>query len=450
QGFPFVVADPTHWIYEGTGVALGDTLAHVVGYEWDVVSDNGSAPAGLEIVGDSLALHEYGYNSRATATVYYPTPASFVFGAGTIGWANGLSAPGLVDARLQRVTENILARAGLFPEAPVVIPEPAPPELGTSARAQVIAGSGSSGDGDGAALSAQFSGPGGVAASPSGALFVCDTNNNLLRQISATGQVSTLLGDKAQGKLRLATPTGIVVDATGIVFLSDTNNHRIISFSERDGAKVFAGAKQGYADASDPHRASFNGPRGLALDSAGALYVADFGNNAIRRIDASGVSTLVSEAGGPSALAVAADGTLYYVASWNGSIVRVLPDGTQAVLANTSSTFGDQSGPSASALLRPCEGLWLAPSGLVFSDTGNNRIRLLEFGATSTVSTLLGTGRSGSTVGDGTQTELWLPRGLCAFRAGYVVADSANHRILWFAKRPQDQLETEQSTTQNR
>ena len=68
----------------------------------------------------------------------------------------------------------------------------------------------------------------------------------------------------------------------------------------------------------------------------------------------------------------------------------------------------------------------------MFSDTANNRVRSLAFDDERTIATVLGTGRGGSGVGSGAETELCLPRGLCAFGQGFALADSANHRIVQF------------------
>jgi DNA-binding beta-propeller fold protein YncE len=435
DGFPFVVTAADHWIYEGTGVSSGDSLGNIVGYEWDLASNNGVSPAGLEVVSESPALHEYAYNSLAQATVYYPTPSSFVFGAGTIGWAKGLSEPGTAEPRVQRVTENILFRAGLFPEARVVVPPRPAREPGTALSSRVLAGSGIPGYLDGPAALAQFKSPAGVALGPEGELYVCDTGNGLLRKISSDGQVSTLLG--APGGARLSSPTGVVVDAEGNVLVSDTGNQRILVLRRDGTTDIYAGTTRahGATDAADPGKASFNMPRGLAFDESGALYVADFRNNAIRRVDANGVTTVVSAAGGPTAVAIGPDGTLYYVATWDGAIVSVSSRGERSVLANPSMQYGDRDGPGRSATLRPADGLLVTPDGLIFSDVANNRVRRVAFDAAHTVSTLIGTGRGGSLAGAGPETEVNLPRGLARVSDGYVLADSANHRILQFSTR---------------
>jgi len=431
RGFPLLVADPTHWIYEGTGVAQNDSLGHALGYEWDVVADNRVAPNNVEIVCDSPALHEYGFISRGTSTVYYPTPKSFVFAAGTISWGDGLGTPGLMNPRLQRVTENILRRAGLMPEIEVPLCRLPEPEVATATRAWVLAGSSNAGSQDGKALLARFNTPSGVAAGPNGTLYVCDTGNHAVRLVTSNGSVETLVGRRKHGTPRLSTPTGIAVDARGVVYFSDTGNHRIFAIYDGE-AKIFAGGGKGSEDAADPHQAKFDMPRGLAVDSKGALYVADSRNSAIRRIDASGVTTVVANAGGPTAVAVAEDGTIYYVSTWNACIVRVARDGTRSVLVNPSQIFGDVGGPGADARIRAADGLCLTDLGLAFSDTANNRVRAALLDGDHFVWNLLGSGGAGARVGSGAETQLILPRGICPYQGGYAVADAANHRIVAF------------------
>jgi sugar lactone lactonase YvrE len=337
----------------------------------------------------------------------------------------------MVDARLQRVTENIFLRAGLFPQQRVVIPEPLPREVGTSQRSLILAGTGDVGHKNGSALAASFNGPCGLAVSPTGDLFVCETGNHAVRKIASNGHVSTVAGGR--GRLGLNTPTGIAVDRHGTVYVCDTHHDRIMRIETDGTLSVLAGGKEGNLDHRDPLRAQFHLPRGVAVDAAGTLFIAEFRNDAIRRIDHSGVTTVVAQCGGPTALTVAPDGTLYFLATWAGSVVRIEPNGTRSVLANPSQIYGDQGGPGKNAALRAADGICLTPSGLLFADTGNNRVRALAFDEQSTVSTVLGDGEPGTSVGLGSETELYLPRGLTPFNGGYAVADAANHRILWFS-----------------
>lgn len=439
QGFPFIVSDPEHWVYEGTGVEAGDSLGSIVGYEWDMVGDNDASPHGLEVIAKSVALHEYGYTSQHHSTVFYPTPSSFVFAAGTIGWAKGLLDEGVANPRVERATENILFRAGLFPEARVLpAPSPLSYELHVAARSRVFAGSGRAGHADGPAETAKFHAPSGLAVGPAGELYVSDSGNHVVRKISADGLVSTVLGEPDKDGFTLSTPTGIAVDATGNVYVSDTGNSRIIVLTTDGSASVYAGHAHGFTDDPDPGNARFNLPRGLAIDESGVLFVADFRNDAIRRIEPNGgaVSTVVSGAGGPTAIALGPAGTLHYVATWQGAIISLSATGERTVLANPKLSFGDRGGPGAEAALRPADGLLLTPDGLVFTDTGNNRVRTVLLDEQRTVLTLVGSGRNGDAIGAGHETELSLPRALAAVSDGYVVADTANHRILHFTNDP--------------
>ncbi|MEO8901036.1 MAG: N,N-dimethylformamidase beta subunit family domain-containing protein, partial [Polyangiaceae bacterium] len=427
DGYPFLVADPKHWIYEGTGVKANEAIGHVIGYEWDVVGRD--RPAGLEVVGRSPALHEYGYISRAEASVYYPTPNSFVFASGTIAWSRALSEPDEVDLRLQRVTENILKRALVFPEASVVVPPPAKLKYGSVEHCHVLAGTGRSGSADGPSLKAEFDSPTGIAVGSDGSLYVCDGGTARIRKVSPDGQVTTIAGSDATG-VRFNTPTGIAVDAADVAYVCDTNNHRIVAISPNGDAVRFAGQGRGNVDDADPARARFNMPRGIAITALG-VYIADFGNDAIRRIDATGVSTLVTDCGSPTAVAVAPDGTLYFIATCAGNIVRVSPSGERTTVCNLSGDFGDRDGAGELARMRAADGLVYTPGGLIITDTGNNRVKFMAFDEAYTVSTLLGSGQPGSGVGK--DTEVMFPRGAAAVSDGYVVTDCLNHRILWFS-----------------
>jgi len=428
DGYPFVVSGADHWIYAGTGVSEGATLSNIVGYEWDVVANNGLTPANLEVIGNSPVLHEYGYTTRSQAAVYYPTSSSFVMAAGTISWARALYQTGYEDARVQRMTANVLKRAGLFSHPQSIASKSAGGTRAVIAATQssvVFAGSGVAGHVDGPAAKARFKTPGGIAAGKNGELYVCDTGNNLVRRISADGVVSTIKTP------RLDTPNGIAVGADGTVYVCDTNHCRILSVAPDGKVSVFAGTGGGgLTDNANPLLARFNKPRGLAIGKSGALYVADIRNDAIRRVDAHGVSTIASGMGGPTGIAVGDDETVYYTATWSGSVGRITPDGTNTVLVNHSGVGGDQGGPGASAALRPADGLVVIGNQLILADTGNHRVRSVGLDGDFLVSGVLGDGNVGD--GDGSDTRLSLPRGLCAFSTGIALADSMNHRILWF------------------
>jgi DNA-binding beta-propeller fold protein YncE len=421
RGFPFVVHDHKHWIYAGTSVTENEPLNAIIGLEWDSVVDNGFTPSGLEIVGDSPVISQVGVPfPHAQASVYYPTTHSFVFAAGSINWVAGLDGE-RADARVQRMAENLFARAGFRTLEPTQ-PAPAAPSDAQPARANVLAGGPEAGFADGPAASALFSSPSGVAAGPSGELFVSDTGNQLIRKLDGHGNVSTLagchLGAPPSQSVCFDTPTGIAVDAAGVVYVSDSGHNRIRSIAKDGSVSEFAGSGQaGAADSGDRLAASFNDPRGLAFGPAGELYVADFGSAAIRRIDASGVHTVANGLSEITGVAVDAAGQLYFAAD-------------SGILLGAIQADGKARGLSCQQA-RPLEGLLASDAGLVFADTGNYRIRQLALDSSQTLDTLLGGDDTGASA-----LRLMLPRGIAAARGGYVVADSGNHRIVWFSTRP--------------
>ena len=162
---------------------------------------------------------------------------------------------------------------------------------------QTAAGNGSkgiAGDG-GAARFAQLNTPSACAIDSAGNLFIADTANHAIRKVNPAGTISTVAGifdagatgdEAAATAARLSSPRGVVVDDSGDIFIGDTGNHRIrqvtpdgvIHTIAGTGTPAFAG------DGGPATAASLNNPQGLFLDGAGDLYFADTGNNRIRRL----------------------------------------------------------------------------------------------------------------------------------------------------------------------
>jgi sugar lactone lactonase YvrE len=152
---------------------------------------------------------------------------------------------------------------------------------------------GQAGSQDGAGAAARFNTPRGVAAAPDGSLYVADTGNHTIRRIAVDGTVTTVAGEAGvtgmnDGPARVAhlnTPSGIDVDSVGEVFICDTGNHTIRELT-RDGQLItIAGTPgvAGFAD-GDAAQAKFNGPVGVKVAPDGALIVGDTSNHVIRRI----------------------------------------------------------------------------------------------------------------------------------------------------------------------
>jgi hypothetical protein len=153
-----------------------------------------------------------------------------------------------------------------------------------------VAGSGTRGAADGSSTTAQFNYPRSLAVDSSGIIFVGDTFNSRVRKIALDGTVSTFAGSTngyAEGNGTAAKFSSIyqlAVDVSGNVFVADPFNYRIRKISPDGTVSTRAGnGTQGSAD-GDASTASFNLPLGVAVDAAGTIFVADYGNQRIRKI----------------------------------------------------------------------------------------------------------------------------------------------------------------------
>ena len=162
-----------------------------------------------------------------------------------------------------------------------------------------------SGSADGTGAAARFFGPIGVAADGAGNVFVADTQNSTIRKITAAGVVTTLAGtagspggaDGIGAAASFSFPCGVAADGAGNVFVADLL-HTIRRITPAGAVTTLAGTPglSGSADGTGA-TARFNNPYGVAVDKAGNVFVADSGNNTIRKITALGVvSTIVGAA----------------------------------------------------------------------------------------------------------------------------------------------------------
>jgi DNA-binding beta-propeller fold protein YncE len=296
--------------------------------------------------------------------------------------------------------------------------------------------------------SAQFFTPLGIAIDSTGIVYVADQGNNRIRKIDTSSNVTTLAGStsgflNAQGtSAQFFTPTGIAIDSAGILYVTDTNNNRIRKIDTSSNVTTLAGGSTiGFADGQGT-AARFNGPNAVAVDSAGIVYVADTYNSRIRKIDtSSNVTTLAgSTAGflngqgtsaqfaGPFGVAVDSAGIVYVADFGNNRIRKIaqqsitVPTSLVTTVAGSNSGFAD--GQGTSALFNSPQGISLSGSNIYVADTGNNRIRLID--ASSNVTTV-----AGSTAGfaDGSNGLFTSPQGISLSGSNIYVADTGNNRI---------------------
>jgi len=270
---------------------------------------------------------------------------------------------------------------------------------------------GPSGHADGTGAAATFSNPAALATDRDGNVYVADTYNYTVRKITPDGVVSTLAGTPGVPGLNngpVATATfgfifGIAVDSNGNVYVAQPFDTVIRQITPAGMVSTWAGTGiGGTADGPGP-MASFNSPRGLAIDHADNLYVADT-YGPVRRITPDDVvSTIWTSAGygevdgpvataqfsGPYGIAVDANGDVF-IADWDGFTVRKLStDGVVTTIAGVGFMGGDVDGVGSVTRLAGPQGVATDPSGNVFiADTGNNAIRKVT--PDGTVSTFAG------------------------------------------------------------
>jgi len=273
-----------------------------------------------------------------------------------------------------------------------------------------VAGNGTAGfTGDGGpATSAELKGPTGIFVDSAGNLYIADQANNRVRKVDAgTGVITTVAGNGTAGfsgdggaatSAEMYSPTDLALDGAGNLYIADNANNRIrkvaagtgvITTYVGNGAAAFAG------DGGASTTASVNSPAGLALDSVGNLYIADVGNNRIRKVTA-GTGVISTYAG-----------------------------------TGTAGFAGDSGAAISAELSTPARVTFDKAGNLYIADQGNNRVREVSQG-TAIITTVAGTGAAGFT-GDGgpaTSAEFSAPLGIAVDNAGnFYVSDFNNNRI---------------------
>jgi sugar lactone lactonase YvrE len=305
------------------------------------------------------------------------------------------------------------------------------------ALVSTLAGSSVTGSADGTGSAAGFDSPQSMAMDGNGNIYVMDTDNFVVRKVTPTGEVTTLAGSTVPGY-----GVGVTVDAGGNVYVADYDNDVIRKITPNGDASILAGSTEGWADATGAD-AQFNGPSGLAVDSSGNVYVADYDNHMIRKITPNGTVTTVAGSGSrgdadgqgaaasfnrPNALKVDAMGNIYVADASNHRIRKITPDGVVTTLAGSTRGFADGTGVAAQ--FDYPWGLAIDASGNVYvADSGNNKLRKIT--PNGVVSTLAGSGTSGSENGLGATAQFDDPLDVAVDASGnvYVLDDYSVRKI---------------------
>jgi trimeric autotransporter adhesin len=240
-------------------------------------------------------------------------------------------------------------------------------EIGANGVIQTVVGTGSAGLGQQGMPGTQMplSSPQGVCTNQSAVLYVADLGNNRVLQAPPGTGVTTAAGNGSQGDLgdggpaplaELNGPSACAVDSAGDLFIADTGNHSIREVTPDGNISTVAGTgTAGFSgDGGPATSAALNGPAGIAVDGNGNLYIADTNNNRIRQVTADGIiqtiagGTAAESLSRPAGLAVDGSGNLYFADTGN-NLIRKLAPGT----ASASSTTGGgttQAGSSLSAV----------------------------------------------------------------------------------------------------
>jgi len=270
-----------------------------------------------------------------------------------------------------------------------------------------IAGNGAfgfSGD-NGNATAAKLAAPYGVAVDAAGNIYIADRSNSRIRRVDASGTITTIAGTSSAGysgdnsaanAAQLSAPTGVALDATGNLYIADYANNviRKITISTGIITTVAGNGTQGYnGDNNAAISANLYHPTGVSIDASGNIYIADNGNNVVRKVTLS-----------------------------TGFITTIAGNNTQG--------FSGDNGSATSAQLNHPWGVAVVGANLYVSDYANFRIRKVS--STGTITTVVGNGTNSYTgnCGNPTAANLSYPAGLASDNYGNLyIADYNNNGI---------------------
>ena len=359
------------------------------------------------------------------------------------------------------IKRAIADEAGAPDPTPTCVPAAAAP--GVAATTSAFAGTGEGGFLDGPAATARFDRPSRLAYDPRGYLLVSDAENHRIRRIDLDAEghpVTTVAGSGEAGwadgpgaSAKFSKPSGLALDGKGALYVAERGGNVIRKITGWEGAgavvsTIAGGGLPAWADGQGT-AARFSAPEDLAVGPDGALYVADTGNQRIRRVTIDGAVTTFAGSGesvsrngiglgaafkDPRGVAFRPDGKLLVVDSNDGFLRVVGPDGGVGTFAGLANSTGFADGSYFTASFKSPYALAFLKTGeIVLADTRHHRIRLLD--REGFVATLAGQGPGGAEGGGyaegvGAAAAFNHPEGVAVAADGTIyVADARNHRI---------------------
>ena len=338
-------------------------------------------------------------------------------------------------------------------------------KVGANGIISTVAGIGSSGfSGDGgAATTARLNQPSGVAVDAVGNLFIADQRNHVIREVATNGIITTVVGTGSAGlsgdgglatDAQLDSPESVRLDAAGNLYIADSYSSRVRKVATNHIITTVAGSSWGgyKGDGGPATSATLSMPADAVMGADGNLYIADDGNNVVRKVAPNGIITTLAGNGAesysgdggpairaqfsePNGVAVDGSGNLYIADSGNSAIRKLAATGVVTrVVGNAQGDPGcsGDAGPAASAMLELPEGVAFDAAGnLYIADYGCAVVRRVA-AAGGTITRVAGTGTSGYS-GDGgpaTSAQLQWPWSVAVDNAGNLyIADYWDNRV---------------------
>jgi gliding motility-associated-like protein len=321
-----------------------------------------------------------------------------------------------------------------------------------------VAGNGTAGySGDGGqATAAEISRADALSFDGAGNYYIADQNNGLIRKVTTSGIITTVAGGGSSGlgdggqatDAEFSAPNAVIVDAAGNMYIADEYDLRIRKVNTAGIITTIAGGGfSGLGDGGQATAAELSNPVGVVFDAAGNLYIADYSNNRIRKINTSGIIYTVAGGGSsglgdggqatnaelnaPSTVVFDATGNMYITDRLNNRVRKVNTAGIITTIAGTGTAAysGDGGQATAAEINGPWGIVFDATGNLYIADMYNNRIRSVN--TAGIITTIAGNGTAGFS-GDGgpaIAAELNEPGGLAFYAGTYYIADASNNRI---------------------